>query len=135
MQVLPVASIGTIRGTTTSTNRRCPEPRLALQKRRNSTFPSSNLPAYQPSADAAVTICMPRGHLCTIDRPPSRARPNEGTIGKEMQQIRELERSIKHRKSEHAFWRADDRRTMRLGQLHDEDLNEREPHHVTVLSD
>ncbi len=131
-QVLPLASIGTIRGTMSSTNRRCLEPRLALQKRRNSTLLSSNLPAYQPLLAADATICMPRGHLCTIDRPPSRTRPNEGTIDKEMC---ELERAIAHRKSELAFWNAHDRRTMRLGQLHDEDLNEREPHHVTVLSD
>jgi hypothetical protein len=75
---------------------------------------------------------MLRGHLCTINRPPSRARPNEGTIDKE---IRELERAIEHRKSELYFWDAHDRRSMRLGQLDDEDLNEREPHHVTVLSD
>ena len=75
---------------------------------------------------------MPRGHLCSIGRPPSRARPNEGTIDKEM---RELEWAHTHRRSERAFWDAHDRRTMRLGQFHDEDLNEQEPHHVIVLSD
>ena len=75
---------------------------------------------------------MPRGHLCTIDSHPSRARPKEGTIEKE---IRELEQATAHRKSELAFWNAHDRKTTRLGQLHDGALNEREPHHVTVLSD